>query len=65
MTIRKFVEDYSSEKEADLYLKAKRFIGVAESGIPDLGQNHRKYLVKKIKVSIYTLPTKKSFTIVP
>ena len=49
MAIRKFLEEYSSEEEVNLYSKAKRLIGVVESGIPDLGQNHREYLVKKIK----------------
>jgi metal-responsive CopG/Arc/MetJ family transcriptional regulator len=49
MAIRKFLEEYSSEKEADLYSKAKRFVGVVESGISDLGQNHRKYFIKKIR----------------
>ena len=49
MAIRKFLEDYSSKEHADLYSKAKHLISVVESGIPDLGQNHRKYLIKKIK----------------
>ena len=49
MAIRKYIEEYSSEKEADLYSKAKSLIGVAESGISNLGQNHREYLIKKIK----------------
>jgi predicted DNA-binding protein len=49
MAIRKFIEEYSSEEEADLYSKAKRLIGVVESGISDLGLNHREYLLKKIK----------------
>ena len=49
MAIRKFLEEYSSEEDVNLYSKAKRLIGVVESGIPDLGQNHREYLVKKIK----------------
>jgi metal-responsive CopG/Arc/MetJ family transcriptional regulator len=49
MAIRKFLEEYSREEEVDLYSKAKRLIGVVESGIPDLGQNHREYLIKKIK----------------
>lgn len=49
MAIRKFIEEYSSEKEVDLYSKVKHLIGVAESGISDLGQNHREYLVKQIK----------------
>ena len=49
MAIRKFIEEYSSEREVDLYNKAKRLIGVVESGISNLGQNHREYLIKKIK----------------
>ena len=49
MAIRKFLEEYGSEEDADLYRKAKRFIGVVESGISDLGRNHRDHLVKKIK----------------
>ena len=49
MAIRKFLQDYSGEDDADLYEKAKRLIGVVDSGISDLGQNHRKYLIKKIK----------------
>jgi metal-responsive CopG/Arc/MetJ family transcriptional regulator len=49
MAIRKFLEEYSSEEEADLYRKAKRFVGVVESGISDLGQNHRKYFIRKIR----------------
>ena len=49
MAIRKFLEDYSTEEDMDLYSKAKHFIGVVESGISDLGQNHREYLIKKIK----------------
>ena len=49
MAIQKFLNEYSDDKEADLYSKAKRLIGVVESGISDLGQNHRKYLIKRIK----------------
>ena len=49
MAIRKFLEEYSSEEDADLYGKARRLIGVVESGISDLGRNHREYLAKKIR----------------
>ena len=37
MTIRKFLEEYSSDEKVDLYSKAKCLIGVVESGISDLG----------------------------
>ena len=49
MAIRKFIEEYTNEEEANLYGKAKRLIGVVESGIPDLGKNHRKYFITRIK----------------
>ena len=52
MAIRKFLEDYRVEEEGDLYSKAKRLIGVVESGISDLGQNHREYFINKIKGEI-------------
>ena len=51
MAIRKFLEEYGSQEEPDLYSKARHLIGVVESGISDLGQNHRDYLIKKIKGS--------------
>ena len=49
MAIKKFVDEYSHDKEMKPYSKAKRLIGVAESGVPDLGTNHRKYLINRIK----------------
>lgn len=52
MAIRKFLDEYGSDEETDLYRKAKRLIGVAESGISDLGQNHRDHLIKKIKGAV-------------
>ena len=51
MAIRKFLEEYSRDENMDLYNKAKHLVGVAESGIADLGQNHRDHLIKKIKGS--------------
>lgn len=49
MAIKKFIDDYGHDKEGNPYSKAKRLIGVVESGIPDLGTNHRKYLINRIK----------------
>ena len=49
MAIRKFLDEYNSEKETVLFDKAKRLVGVVESGISDLGQNHRNYFIQKIK----------------
>jgi len=49
MAIKKFIEEHSDEKKINLYNKSKNLIGVVESGISDLGQNHRKYVIQKIK----------------
>ncbi len=48
MAIKRFIEAYE-EKEAKPYSKVQSILGIVESGVPDLGQNHRKYLVDKIK----------------
>lgn len=34
------------EPESSAYSKVKEFIGVINSGIPDLGTNHEKHLAK-------------------
>ena len=52
MAIRKFLEEYSGDENTDLYSKAKHLVGVVESGISDLGQNHRDHLIKKIKGTV-------------
>ena len=50
MAIRKFVDEYGDyDEKAKPYDKVKHLLGIAESGISDLGQNHRKHLVDKIK----------------
>lgn len=49
MAIKKFIDDYNQDKEVKPYSKAQRLIGVVESGIPDLGMNHRQYLINRIK----------------
>ncbi len=52
MAIRKFLEEYSGDEKADLYSKAKCFVGVIESGISNLNQKHRDHLLKKIKGAV-------------
>jgi hypothetical protein len=51
MAVRRFIESYGAETSSYLYPKAKRLIGVAESGVPDLGLNHRRYMIERIKGS--------------
>jgi len=49
LAIKRFIEDFKAKKDTDLYAQAKPMIGVVESGISDLGANHRKYLISKIR----------------
>jgi hypothetical protein len=48
MAIKSFIEEYN-DSAAKPFDKVKHLIGVAESGVPDLGQRHRKHLIRKIK----------------
>jgi hypothetical protein len=49
IAIKQFIDSYGDNPEKTPFSKAQHLIGVAESGIPDLGQNHRRYLIEKIK----------------
>ena len=49
MAIKKFIEDIAEEKEIKPYTRVKHLLGVAESGVSDLGQRHREHLIRKIK----------------
>ena len=48
MAIKKFLENSTGPEKAP-FESARHLIGVAHSGIPDLGANHRRHLVDKIK----------------
>ena len=45
---KNFIEEYS-DSTVKPFDKVKHLLGVAESGVPDLGQRHRKHLIRKIK----------------
>ena len=50
MAIKKFIEEYvGEEKGIKPYIRARHLLGVAESGVSDLGQLHREHLIEKIK----------------
>ena len=49
MAIKKYLNDNEIREGTSPYERAKHLLGVAESGVPDLGKNHRQYLVEKIK----------------
>ena len=48
MAIKSFIEEYS-DSTVKPFDKVKHLLGVADSGVPDLGQRHRKHLIRKIK----------------
>lgn len=48
MAIKKFIEEYNVST-AKPFNKIKHLLGAVESGVSDLGQGHRKHLIKKIK----------------
>lgn len=48
LALEQFLKDHY-DNENQPYEKVKNLIGIAESGIIDLGTNHRKYLNMKIK----------------
>lgn len=47
MAIRSFIDKFE-ESEPSPYAKVKSLLGIVESGVPDLGKNHRKHLIEKI-----------------
>ena len=49
MAIKKFIAEYYGEDNQALFERAAPFLGVAESGISDLGQNHRQYLINRLR----------------
>lgn len=50
MAIKKFLEDFDTQaKEDSPSSKAQDLIGVVNSGIRDLGTNHRQHLLKLMR----------------
>ena len=48
LALKHFVEESLSNDQSTPYHKIRHLLGSAESGIQNLGQRHRDYLVKKI-----------------
>lgn len=51
MAIKTFIEKEGGNSQQTTYEKVKHLIGISESGISDLGQNHRKHLLNRIKAT--------------
>ncbi len=50
LALKQFVDENLTDDAP--YEKIKHLLGTAESGIGDLGKNHRKYLTEKFKRKI-------------
>jgi metal-responsive CopG/Arc/MetJ family transcriptional regulator len=49
LALKRFLDENSEAIDQPPFQKIKSILGVAESGINDLGQRHRYYLIKKIR----------------
>lgn len=49
IALKQFIEENLNKDQSPPYQKIKHLLGTTESGIKDLGQRHREYLVKKIR----------------
>ena len=47
IALQRFIEESKTVKEANPYERVANIIGTVSSGIPDLGEAHRKYLSKR------------------
>jgi len=48
MALKRFIDEHRETADRP-FTKAEHLLGIAESGIPDLGQHHRKHLLVKIR----------------
>lgn len=49
MALKQFLEEKRERDERTPFRKISRLLGIGESGIKDLGQVHRRYLIQKIR----------------
>jgi metal-responsive CopG/Arc/MetJ family transcriptional regulator len=49
MALEKFIGEFKGDEETKPYDRVANILGTISSGIPDLGEAHRRYLLKKIK----------------
>jgi len=49
LALKKFLEENLTTEHITPFQRVHHLVGSAESGIKDLGQRHRDYLIKKIR----------------
>jgi predicted transcriptional regulator len=50
LALKDFIDENLAADDRAPYDKVKHLLGTAESGIKDLGQRHREYLVRTIRI---------------
>lgn len=51
MALKRFLDEHQDSIGPTPFQKVRHLLGVTESGIKDLGKNHRLHLIEKIKRS--------------
>ncbi len=51
LALKRFLDENNEVIDQHPFQKIKNILGVAESGVKDLGQRHRHYLIQKIRKS--------------
>lgn len=49
LALKYFIEENIDDRKKSPYHKVKNLLGIAESGVKDLGQRHRDYLIEKVR----------------
>ena len=49
LAIKQFIEENGEHDDKSPFVKVSHLLGIGESGIRDLGQRHRDYLIKKVR----------------
>jgi hypothetical protein len=49
LALRKFIDDNLGQAQKTPYEKSRHLIGIVSSGVNDLGLNHRKHLLQRIR----------------
>jgi len=49
LAVKRFIEEHLSHDRRTPYQKVSHLLGVVESGIKDLGQRHREYVIQRIR----------------
>jgi len=51
MAMEKFVDEFQVKEEIAPYEKVKDLIGTVSSGVSDLGESHRKHLLRRLNTA--------------